>query len=75
MYLAYEIDDIRDMENIQYCICELPQVQAPQNSGSKSEEKEKLRRQKQGRRLQEINARRREEKVELFFKFKASFEN
>jgi len=51
------------MENIQYCICELPQVQAPQNSGPKSEEKEKLRRQKQGRRLQEINARRREEKV------------
>ncbi|XP_068688119.1 actin-related protein 5-like [Montipora foliosa] len=39
------------------------QVQAPQNSGPKNEEKEKLRRQKQGRRLQEINARRREEKL------------
>ncbi|XP_067058147.1 actin-related protein 5-like [Acropora muricata] len=39
------------------------QVQAPQNSGTKNEEKEKMRRQKQGRRLQEINARRREEKL------------
>ncbi|KAL9988638.1 hypothetical protein ACROYT_G003104 [Oculina patagonica] len=39
------------------------QVQAPQSSGPKNEEKEKLRRQKQGRRLQEINARRREEKL------------
>jgi len=39
------------------------QVQAPQNGGMKNEEKEKLRRQKQGRRLQEINARRREEKL------------
>ena len=38
-------------------------MQAPQNSGTKNEEKEKMRRQKQGRRLQEINARRREEKV------------
>ncbi|XP_015765936.1 PREDICTED: actin-related protein 5-like [Acropora digitifera] len=39
------------------------QVQAPQNSSTKNEEKEKMRRQKQGRRLQEINARRREEKL------------
>ncbi|CAH3183605.1 unnamed protein product, partial [Porites evermanni] len=39
------------------------QVGAPQTNGPKSEEKEKLRRQKQGRRLQEINARRREEKL------------
>ncbi|CAH3195744.1 unnamed protein product, partial [Porites evermanni] len=39
------------------------QAQAPQTNGPKSEEKEKLRRQKQGRRLQEINARRREEKL------------
>lgn len=48
-------------------ICDLQQVQAPQNSGPKNEEKEKLRRQKQGRRLQEINARRREEKVWIFY--------
>lgn len=59
----YGLDDIWDMKNIHYCLCELQQVQAPQNSGMKNEEKEKLRRQKQGRRLQEINARRREEKV------------
>lgn len=39
------------------------QVPTPQASGPKNEEKEKLRRQKQGRRLQEINARRREEKL------------
>lgn len=39
------------------------QVATTQNSGPKNDEKEKLRRQKQGRRLQEINARRREEKV------------
>jgi len=39
------------------------QAQTPQTSGPKDEEKEKLRRQKQGRRLQEINARRREEKL------------
>ena len=63
----YELGDIRDMKDIQYFICELQQVQAPQNGGMKNEEKEKQRRQKQGRRLQEINARRREEKVWLFF--------
>ena len=33
------------------------------NSGQKDDEKERERRQKQGRRLQEINAKRREEKV------------
>lgn len=43
------------------------QAQAPQTNGPKSEEKEKLRRQKQGRRLQEINARRREEKVGFLY--------
>ncbi|XP_048586929.1 actin-related protein 5 [Nematostella vectensis] len=39
------------------------QPQVPEASGGKDGEKEKLRRQRQGKRLQEINARRREEKI------------
>ncbi|KXJ07690.1 Actin-related protein 5 [Exaiptasia diaphana] len=39
------------------------QPQVPQNGPAKNEEKEKIRRQKQGKRLQEINAKRREEKI------------
>ena len=51
------------------------QAQVSQSSGPKNEEKEKLRRQKQGRRLQEINARRREEKVPRTRKHNSPFKD
>ena len=39
------------------------------NANGKSEEKDKLRRQKQGQRLQELNARRRDKMVMIAIKF------
>lgn len=54
-----------DYSNKKECVMQLPYIEPAggQNSGVKDEEKERLRREKQGRRLQEINCKKLQEKV------------
>ena len=54
-----------DYSKEQECTMQLPftQPSGGQNAGVKDEEKERLRREKQGRRLQEINCKKLQEKV------------